>query len=50
MHAMENDQVRTRLDDERARLQGIRDGFEEDGLTRESESESLSELDRKSVV
>ena len=44
MHAMEDDQVRTRLDDERARLQGIRDGFEEEGLTRETESESLSEL------
>ena len=44
MHAMENDQVRTRLDEERSRLQGIRDGFEEEGLTRESESESLSEL------
>lgn len=41
---MENDEVRVRLDEERARLEGIRDGYDEEGLTSESESENLAEL------
>ena len=44
MLAMENDQVRGRLDEERSRLQSIRDGYDEEGLTTESESENLAEL------
>lgn len=41
---MENDEVRVRLDEERARLEGIREGYDEEGLTSESESENLAEL------
>ena len=41
---MEQDAARTRLDEERSRLGGIRDGFVADGLTSESEDESLGEL------
>ena len=41
---MENDEVRVRLDEERARLEGIRAGYDEEGLTTESESENLAEL------
>lgn len=41
---MENDEVRARLDEERARLEGIREGYDEEGLTTESESENLAEL------
>jgi RNA polymerase-binding transcription factor DksA len=38
------DQARRRLDAERARLEGLRDDFVSQGLTSESEEESLSEL------
>jgi RNA polymerase-binding transcription factor DksA len=41
---METQQARALLSSEQARLQAIRDGFTEDGLTTESEEESLSEL------
>ncbi len=41
---MEQDAARARLDEERTRLGGIRDGFVADGLTSESENESLGEL------
>jgi RNA polymerase-binding transcription factor DksA len=41
---MELDQARQRLDQERDRLQGIRDGFDEEGLTTETEEESLGEI------
>ena len=41
---METEHARERLEEERTRLQSIRDGFEDDGLTRETEDESLSEL------
>ena len=41
---MEQDAVRDRLHDERSRLAGLRDDFVADGLTSESEDESLGEL------
>jgi RNA polymerase-binding transcription factor DksA len=41
---MHPDEVRQRLDDERARLEGVRDTFADEHLHDESESESLSEL------
>ena len=41
---MEQDAARSRLDEERSRLTGLRDGFVADGLTSESEDESLGEL------
>ena len=41
---MDSDHARTRLDEERARLGGLRDDFLEGGLTTESEEESLGEL------
>ena len=41
---MEDDAARTRLDEERDRLAQIRDNFVADGLTSESEDESLGEL------
>lgn len=41
---MEPDQARQRLDEERARLEGIRGGFDEEGLTTETEEESLGEI------
>jgi RNA polymerase-binding transcription factor DksA len=41
---MDTDLARQRLADERARLDGVRSTFDEEGLTRESESESLGEL------
>ena len=41
---MDADAARSRLDQERTRLAAIRDGFEEEGLTSESEDASLGEL------
>ena len=41
---METDQARQRLDDERARLEGVRATFADENLTDESETDSLSEL------
>ena len=41
---MDDDAARGRLDEERSRLRSIRDGFVADGLTSESEDESLGEL------
>lgn len=41
---MEDDAARTRLAEEEARLAQIRDNFVADGLTSESEDESLGEL------
>ena len=41
---MEPDVARRRLDEENARLTDIRDRFTEEGLTEESEGESLGEL------
>ncbi|HEX2700992.1 MAG TPA: TraR/DksA C4-type zinc finger protein [Acidimicrobiales bacterium] len=41
---MEDDAARARLDEERARLASLRDDFVSDGLTSESEGESLGEL------
>lgn len=41
---MRSEQARDRLDAERARLQELRDDFVNEGLTSESEEESLSEL------
>ena len=41
---MDPDVARGRLDEEAARLTDIRDRFTEEGLTNETESESLSEL------
>jgi DnaK suppressor protein len=41
---MEHDAARTRLDEEQVRLAQIRDNFVADGLTSESEDESLGEL------
>jgi RNA polymerase-binding transcription factor DksA len=41
---MEAEEARGRLAGERERLEGIRSSFEEEGLTRESEEESLAEL------
>ena len=44
MTRMEPQHARDLLEQEQARLAAIRDGFTEDGLTSESEDESLSEL------
>jgi DnaK suppressor protein len=44
MTRMDSQHARGRLEEERVRLQSVRDGFGEDGLTTESEDESLSEL------
>ncbi len=41
---MDTDQARQRLEDERARLEGVRATFGEENLGEESESDSLSEL------
>jgi RNA polymerase-binding transcription factor DksA len=41
---MHPDEVRQRLDDERARLESVRDTFADEHLRDESESESISEL------
>ena len=41
---MEQDAIRTRLHEEQSRLAGLRDDFVADGLTSESEDESLGEL------
>ena len=41
---MDSEHVRSRLDEERERLQGLVDGYTADGLTEESEDESLGEL------
>ena len=41
---MDSEQVRPRLTEERARLEGLRDDFVTQGLTAESEEDSLSEL------
>ena len=44
MTRMDTQHARGLLEQEQARLEAIRDGFTEDGLTTESEDESLSEL------
>lgn len=41
---METDQARQRLEDERARLEGVRATFDDEHLGEESENDSLSEL------
>jgi RNA polymerase-binding transcription factor DksA len=41
---MDTDLARQRLADERARLDGVKSTFDDEGLTEESESESLGEL------
>jgi RNA polymerase-binding transcription factor DksA len=41
---MDTDLARQRLADERARLDGVRSTFDDEGLTSESESDSLGEL------
>ena len=41
---MQIDQARSRLDQEKARLDGLREDFLAEGLTSESEEDSLSEL------
>lgn len=41
---MDADQARARLEEERSRLTGIREGFEQDGIGTESEEASLGEL------
>jgi RNA polymerase-binding transcription factor DksA len=41
---VQTDEARAHLEEERTRLQSLRDGFHDDGLTRESESDSLAEL------
>lgn len=41
---METDQVRQRLADERERLVGVRSTFDDEGLTEQSESDSVGEL------
>ena len=41
---MTDDEARARLGDERARLEGLRDDFVQQGLTTESEEDSLAEL------
>jgi RNA polymerase-binding transcription factor DksA len=41
---VQTDEARAHLEQERTRLQSLRDGFHDDGLTRESESDSLAEL------
>ena len=42
--AMDSDDARARLEDERSRLSRLRDDFVEQGLTSESENDSLGEL------
>ena len=44
MPFVEADGPRGRLEEERARLQGLRTAFEQEGLNQESEDESLGEL------
>jgi len=44
MPLVEADGPRVRLEEERARLQGLRTAFEQEGLNQESEDESLGEL------
>jgi RNA polymerase-binding transcription factor DksA len=39
-----DDDARKRLTDERARLEGVRDIFDDENLTEETEQESISEL------
>ena len=41
---MDTDPARARLEEERARLTQLRDGFVEQGLTSESENDSIGEL------
>ncbi|MDP9069982.1 MAG: TraR/DksA C4-type zinc finger protein [Actinomycetota bacterium] len=41
---MDSEHVRPRLSEERARLEGLRDDFVAQGLTAESEEDSLAEL------
>lgn len=41
---MESDEIRRRLDEERARLETVRSGFDSDHLHDQSENESMSEL------
>ena len=41
---MDTDQVRQRLADERERLAGVRSTFDDEGLTDQSETESVGEL------
>ncbi|HEX8769605.1 MAG TPA: TraR/DksA C4-type zinc finger protein [Acidimicrobiales bacterium] len=41
---MDNDDARTRLNDERARLEGVRQTFADENLSEETEQESVSEL------
>ena len=41
---MDNDVVRQRLDEERARLQGLKDNFTEEGLGETDQGDSMSEL------
>jgi RNA polymerase-binding transcription factor DksA len=41
---MDTDQVRQRLADERERLAGVRSTFDDEGLTEQSESDSVGEL------
>ena len=41
---MTDDEARARLGDERARVEGLRDDFVQQGLTTESEEDSLAEL------
>jgi RNA polymerase-binding transcription factor DksA len=41
---MDNDDARNRLNDERARLEGVRETFADENLTEETEQESVSEL------
>jgi len=41
---VQTDEARAHLEQERTRLQSLRDGFHDDGLTRESENDSLAEL------
>ena len=41
---MDTDQARQRLADERARLDGVKSTFDDEGLTQQSESDSVGEL------
>src|SRR5438067_2617864 len=41
---MDTDEARRRLDDERARLEGVRETFSADNLDTESEQDNLAEL------
>ena len=41
---MDQDEARRRLEEERARLEGVRETFADEHLNEESESESVSEL------